>query len=199
MASMPDIYRDIKVPDSFKSVHVGLFIAGLDDQNRRLFEDIHDITPAELEWQSAPGMNTIGMLLAHIAIVEVWWMHVGPLAAGSVEAASAPLPGILGVGLQDDGMPIEKANGEPPNILAGRDLAFYEDLFQKARNFTKETTVSFTPEDLDRTGSLKRRDGSTGTYTVRWVLYHILEHEAAHYGQIGFIRHLYRDRGRKPA
>jgi uncharacterized damage-inducible protein DinB len=196
---MTDIFRDIKTPDRFRSSQIGLFIAQLDDQNRRLLEDIHDITPAELEWQSAPGMNTIGMLLAHIAIVEVWWMQIGPLAAGNVEAASAPLPGILGVGLKDDGMPIEKANGEPPNILAGRDLAFYEDLCRKARNFTKETTVSFTDEDLDRTGSLKRRDGSTGTYTVRWVLYHLLEHEAAHYGQISLIRHQYRDSATKPA
>ena len=196
---MPDIYRDIKVPDSFKSTHIGLFVAELDDQNRRLLEDLKDITPAELEWQSAPGMNTIGMLLAHIAIVEVWWIHVGPLAKGSTEAAAEPLPGIIGLALKDDGMPIERAGGLPPKDLAGKDLAFYEDVLLKARNFTKETTVAFTDSDLERTGSLKRRDGSTGTYTVRWVLYHLLEHEAAHYGQIGFIRHQYRDANKKPA
>jgi len=195
---MTDIFRDINVPDSFKSQQVGLFVAQMDDQNRRVFEDVKDISPAELEWQSAPGMNTIGMLLAHIAIVEVWWIHVGPLAKGSTEAAAEPLPGIIGLGLQDDGMPIERAGGLPPQILAGKDLAFYEDVLRKARHFTKETAVSFTDSDLDRTGSLKRRDGSTGTYTVRWVLYHLLEHEAAHYGQIGFIRHQYRDAHPKP-
>ena len=196
---MTDIFRDIKVADSFKSQQIGLFVAQLDDQNRRLLEDIHDITPAELEWQSAPGMNTIGMLLAHIAIVEAWWMHVGPLAKGSTEAAAEPLPGIIGLELKDDGMPIEKAGGQPPTNLAGRDLSFYEDILRKARSFTKETTVSLTDDDLDRTGSLKRRDGSTGTYTVRWVLYHVLEHEAAHYGQISFIRHQYRDTNKSPA
>jgi uncharacterized damage-inducible protein DinB len=196
---MTDIFRDIKGADNFKSKQVGWFIAQLDDQNRRLIEDLKDITPAELEWQSAPGMNTIGMLLAHIAIVEAWWMHVGPLAKGSTEAAAEPLPGIIGLGFKDDGMPIEKAGGLPPKGLAGHDLAFYEDTLRKTRNFTKEIAVSLTDDDLDRTGSLKRRDGSTGTYTVRWVLYHVLEHEAAHYGQIGFIRHQYRDANKKPA
>ncbi len=96
-------------------------------------------------------------------------------------------------------MPIERADGRPPQVLAGKDLVFYEDVLRKARNFTKETTVSLMDKDLDHTGSLKRRDGSTGTYTTRWVLYHLLEHEAAHYGQISFIRHQYRDANPKPA
>jgi uncharacterized damage-inducible protein DinB len=196
---MTDIFRDINVLDGFKSHQIGLFVAQMDDQNRRLLEDLKDITPAELEWQSAPGMNTIGMLLAHIAIVEVWWIHVGPLAKGSTEAAAEPLPGIIGMGFKDDGLPIERAGGVPAQNLAGKDLAFYAEALEKARKFTKEVTISMTDDDLDRTGSLKRRDGSTGTYTVRWVLYHLLEHEAAHYGQVGFIRHQYRDAVKKPA
>jgi len=44
-----------------------------------------------------------------------------------------------------------------------------------------------------------RCDGSNATYTVRWVLYHVLEHEAAHYGQIGLIRHQYRNANPKSA
>jgi len=196
---MTDIFRDINVPESFKCPQIGLFVAQLDDQNRRLLEDLKDITPAELEWQSASGMNTIGMLIAHIALVEAWWMHVGPLAKGSTDAAAEPLPSILGIGFKDDGMPIERDGGRPPQILAGKDIAFYEDLLQKARNFTKEVTVSMVHKDLDRTGSLKRRDGSNATYTVRWVLYHVLEHEAAHYGQIGLIRHQYRNANPKSA
>ena len=190
---MTDIFRDIKVGEHFASRQIGLFVAQLDDQNRRMLEDLKDITPAELEWQSAPGMNTIGMLLAHIAIVEVFWIELGPLAIGSSEGADTELAKILGIGSNDDGMPLA-ATTQPPSILAGRNLSFYEDLLRKARNFTRECVGSFTDQDLDKTGSLKRKDGSTGTYTVRWVLYHVLEHEAAHYGQISLIRHQYRDR-----
>ena len=152
---MTDIFRDIKASESFKSPQVGLFIAELDDQNRRLLEDLKDITPAELEWQSAPGMNTIGMLLAHIAIVEAWWMHVGPLAKGSTEAAAEPLPGIIGMGFKDDGLPIERAGGLPAPNLAGKDLAFYENALQRARNFTKEITVYRGPYEYSVPGADK--------------------------------------------
>ena len=63
-----------------KSSLVGLFLAQLDDQNRNLAEDTRGLTPDELEWQPAPGMNTIGMLFAHIALVEVAW--IGAAAQG---------------------------------------------------------------------------------------------------------------------
>jgi hypothetical protein len=48
-----DVFRDIKLHDGFRSPQIGLFVAQMDDQNRRLREDIRDITPAELEWQSS--------------------------------------------------------------------------------------------------------------------------------------------------
>jgi uncharacterized damage-inducible protein DinB len=190
---MTDVFRDIKSPDNFRSKAIGLFVAQLDDQNRRLLEDTHDITPKELEWQSAPGMNTIGMLLAHIAIVEVFWIQLGPMKAPNTRTADAAVAEILGIGADDDGMPLA-ANGLPPQVLAGRDLSFYEELLRKARSHTRECTLPLADADLDRTSSIKRKNGSTATHTVRWVLYHVLEHEAAHYGQVGLIRHLYRDR-----
>jgi hypothetical protein len=31
----------------------------------------------------------------------------------------------------------------------------------------------------------------------RWILYHLLEHQAGHYGQILLLRHQYRDRNKK--
>ena len=37
-----------------------------------------------------------------------------------------------------------------------------------------------------------RRDGSVHETTMRWILYHILEHEAGHYGQINLLAHQYR-------
>jgi hypothetical protein len=33
----------------------------------------------------------------------------------------------------------------------------------------------------------------------RWILYHLLEHQAGHYGQILLLRHWYRDRKSKSA
>lgn len=182
---MPELVRDILVPPpGYRSREAGLFVAQMDDQSARLVADTRGLTPEELAWQPAPGMNTIGMLLAHIAIVEVYWTRIGPLGLADYDCQS-----VLGIGLDDDGMPIPAA-AAPPAALAGKDLAYFDDLLRRARAFTKESVMPLTDADLDREVVRKRRDGTvSGPFNVRWILYHMLEHEAGHYGQINLLRH----------
>ena len=168
-----------------------LFVAQLDDQSRRLRADTRGLTRAGLEWQPAPGMNTIGMLLAHLAIVEVFWMQIGPLGRTSPSTRAA-----LGIGVDDDGMPLA-ASGRPPQGLAGRTLAFYDDLLARARAHTREVAATLTDADLDREFKRTRRDGRVQILNLRWVFYHVLEHFAGHYGQILLLRHQFRAVGRK--
>ena len=66
----------IEPPAGFRSREAALFVAQLDDQSRRLTADTLALTPAALEWQPAPGQNTMGMLLAHIAYWEVFWTRM---------------------------------------------------------------------------------------------------------------------------
>jgi uncharacterized damage-inducible protein DinB len=47
-------------------------------------------------------------------------------------------------------------------------------------------------DDLARDVHRRRVDGSERVFNVGWVLYHILEHEAGHRGQINLLRHLHR-------
>ncbi len=165
------------------SPEIGLFLAQMDDQSRRLTEDSRGATVAELAWQPRPGTNTIGMLMAHNAIVELYWISI---AAG----IPCDCQGLLGVGMDDDGIPLPEG-ALPPATLAGKDLAFFDDLRARARAFTYGWAKRWTADDLDRTVPWTRRDGEW-TVNVRWILYHVLEHEAGHYGQINFVRHLYR-------
>src|SRR5262245_1349337 len=73
-AAMPTVeHLKIEPQAGYRSQEVALLIALLDDQSALLAKDIADITPDELQWQAKPGMNTIGMLLAHMPIVEVYW------------------------------------------------------------------------------------------------------------------------------
>jgi uncharacterized damage-inducible protein DinB len=166
---------------------VGLFVAQLDDLSRRLTEDTRGLTPEALGWQAAPGMNTIGMLLAHIAIVEVFWVQVGPRALRTYETES-----VLGIALADgDGMPLPEG-APPPASLAGRDLTFYDDLLARARAHTMAHLTPLGDDALDVETSRTRKNGNVEHYTVRWVLYHMVEHMAGHYGQINLLAHLYR-------
>jgi uncharacterized damage-inducible protein DinB len=173
-------------PPGFRSREAGSFIAQLDDQTARLTEDTRDLAPAALVWQPLPGMNTIGMLLAHIAIVEVYWTQVGPLGLERFETES-----VIGIGLDDDGMPCPE-DGGPPAGLQGKDIAYFDDLLARARAYTRRAVTALTDADLEREVVRKRRDGSTNTTNMRWILYHVVEHFAGHYGQINLLAHQYR-------
>ena len=167
---------------------IALFLAQLDDQSRRLHADTRGLTRPVLEWQPAPGMNTIGMLLAHIAVVEVLWMQIGPLGRPALDTHAA-----LGIDRDDDGIPLAP-RGRPPKGLAGRTLKYYDNLLARARVHTRAAASTLTDADLDRTFKRTRRDGKVRILNVRWVFYHVLEHFAGHYGQILLLRHLARER-----
>jgi uncharacterized damage-inducible protein DinB len=170
----------------FRSQEVASFLAQMDDQSRRLFEGLDGATPDELRWQPYAGMNTIGMLLAHNAIVEVFWTKV----ALNQDQKPAIEP-ILGIGMDDDGMPLPE-DGKPPAVLEGKDLAFYKGLLQKARAHVKETAASLSDADMEREVVRIRPNGDRRVFNLRWYLYHILEHFSGHYGQVLLLRHLYK-------
>src|SRR5262245_1932902 len=108
---------DLK-PTPGRSKAAMAWVAHLDDQTALLAKDLKDVTPAELQWQPKPGMNTIGMLLTHLAIVEVFWLHV---AEG--HASEENMRKCLGIGTDDDGMPA-KAGSKPPANLKDRPFKY---------------------------------------------------------------------------
>ena len=177
----------LKPPPGYASREVALFIAQLDDLTRRLTEATRDLKPEELDWQPRPGMNTIGMLLAHIAIAEAWWARI--IIEGQDQTAD--LKPILGVGADDDGMPLPEEGLPPPN-LACKEIAYFDDLLLRARNYLKEISKRESDQGLEREIERPRPDGSKRIINVRWFYYHLLEHFAGHSGQILMLRHLYR-------
>jgi hypothetical protein len=184
---MQTIVRSLMAPlPGFRSREAGLFMAQLDDQLRRLREETRGLTPEDLMWQPAPGMNTIGMLLAHLAVVEVWWTKI------VIESdKEGDVQGVLGIGADDDGLPL--AEGAPAfPLLNGKDLAFYDDLLERARNYFKQVAKDRPDEDMEREFTRDRPDGSQRVLNVRWYYYHVLEHFAGHFGQILLLKHMRR-------
>lgn len=170
----------------FRAPEAGTFLAQLDDQLRLVKEATRDLTPEDLMWQPAPGMNTIGMLLAHMAVVEVFWTK---FVLGGDPAA--PVEDVLGIDADGDGLPVpEGAPAFPP--LNGKDLAFYHDLLDRSREFLKRTARERAPEDMEREIQRERPDGSVRSFNVRWYYYHLLEHFSGHRGQIQLLVHMRR-------
>ncbi len=183
----PTITTRLATPEGYRSAAVARFVWQLDEQRRRLTEDTRGLTPADLEWQSAPGMNTIGMLLAHIAFAEANLAQVGL----NGEVTGHPHD-VIGITEADEGMPL--VSGAPPApALAGKDLAFFDAALASAREHTR--TIARTLSDADLMADVvrpPRPDGTQRVFNKGWVLYHLLEHEAGHHGQINLLRHLQR-------
>ena len=71
------VYTLIETADGCRSAEGARFLSQLRDGHRALGECIEGVTTEDLAWQYAPGFNTVGMLLAHIALAEVHLVQVG--------------------------------------------------------------------------------------------------------------------------
>ena len=167
---------------------VGLMAAGLDDQSRRLRETVAGLGVDHLEWQERPGRHTIGVLMAHLASTEIGWLYVGCAGLSHQDHTERVIQEHLGIDISGS-FPLP-ADGVHPESLEGRDLDGYFDLLALARSATHELLKSWDDRSLDTTFG-----GAGMTFSHRWVLYHLLEHFAAHFGQILSLFHCMRDHG----
>ena len=180
----------ITVPRRAKVPEVASFLAQLDTLSSYLLRDLRGIAPAELAWQPKRGQSTIGMLLLHIAIVEVYWILIA-----HERHTDATFERALGVTMMDDGMPLAE-RGAAPAALRGKTLAYYARMLERARTFLRREALKFTRADLDRDVLRTRVPFRRVRQNVRWILFHLVEHFGGHYGQILMLRHQYRDRKR---
>lgn len=186
---MPKTIRwNVTLPRRYRSKEAAVFIGSLENLTAGLLEDdLKGVTKEELSWQSAPGHNTIGMLLAHLAIVEAYWTMIG------VDRIEFPdVRDHLGIGMDDDGMPLAPG-GTPPSHLEGKSLAWYRGLLKKSRPYVVTSWAKISDADLTKKIGRKRKNGDRVWTDPRWILFHIVEHLAGHIGQILLIRHQYRD------
>lgn len=187
--------RKLDIPtgyDQSTQSMVGLFAAQLDNQLWRLKRDLAGLTTEHLEWQPRPGMNTIGMLLAHLAVVDLFWIIVATREIPHEPDGDDLTKEIIGIRMDDDGLPL-KEDGTHPKSLAGKSLAHYWEMLDAARAEVHKEMQQWTDNDLERTFLLRDRQ-----ITRSWTLYHVLEHFAAHYGQILMIMHMMLDAGVLP-
>jgi hypothetical protein len=190
---LPALSTLLETPPGYASRQVARFMWQLDEQSRRLGTDLVGIGADELEWQAAPGMNTIGMLLAHIAFSETHLAQVGLLGEPVGHAHD-----VIGIREEDEGLPLPP-DGRPPAALANAPFDYFRELLERARVHTRQVAYPLTDQDLERIVTRPRPDGSLRVFNVGWVLYHMLEHEAGHHAQINMLRHLYRDRATTPS
>lgn len=167
---------------------IGLFAAQLDDQLVRLKKEVKGLTVKQLQWQYKPGMNTIGMLLAHLALAEIYWFKVAPKELSWDPDGKKIVYKICG--FEDDGIPLPEKGGHP-SYLKGYSAEKYLTILSKGRRSILTEIKKWRDKDLEKFYALGKKFQASRTSTA----YHVLEHFCSHFGQILMIKHMLRDSG----
>jgi uncharacterized damage-inducible protein DinB len=163
---------------------VGLKLAELADVHHQLERSIRELPAEAFAWQPAPGSNTLGMLVAHITLNEV---HLGQV--GLRGERDGHVADVLGLGPDDDGIPLERFGGLPPQALAGKSAAFFLDLLARSLTHTRDAARLLPDAALgDEIVRPPRPDGSARVFDRRWILHHMVEHAAQHLGQMKVLK-----------
>jgi uncharacterized damage-inducible protein DinB len=163
---------------------IAVFAAQLDEQLAQFKKLVKDLSVADLEWQLFPGRTTIGQLLAHLAIVEVFWIAAAPNGLYPGPKCEEKYKDVLGIGGSDDGLPLAE-DGIHPDALSGFTLEKYLELLDAARKEVHENLQSWKDDILDEEFEMDKH-----TFSRIWILYHVLEHFACHFGQIRLLKRL---------
>ncbi|OGC86285.1 MAG: hypothetical protein A2142_06460 [candidate division Zixibacteria bacterium RBG_16_48_11] len=158
----------LKIDKKF-SPKISLIYAML-EQDRRLVKDkVRKLQPAHLLWRSDKKTNTVGTLLLHIAEAELWWMQEvidrKPLTKKQKEEFRYDLYG-----------------GENTKQIGKTGLDYLFSKMDKVRRKTRKILQKLSDRDLDKVHKFKN-DGMTYGY----ILFHLIEHEASHAGQISSL------------
>lgn len=132
--------------------------------------------PEVMAWRPWPGGPNLGCELLHIAGVEVFWFEQVVLGREIEEATKREL-------LWDEVNVDECKWPDPP----AEPLSWYLDLLDRYRVRVLESMKSWPALDSQIKG--KKR-----TYSPRWVLGHVIQHESYHGGQVVLLYELWKRR-----
>lgn len=159
------------VPTDAAVPEIGRYLWMLQDIRGKTKRSLVGIAPATLDWVPLLSANTIGTLLYHIALVEADWFYVDVLEGAIPEDLTPHLP-------YDD----RDAHGHL-TVVADRPLAEHLALLDEVRT---RVLAGFGAMSLDEFS--RSRPSSNLDVTPEWCIYHLIEHEATHRGEIDIVR-----------
>lgn len=151
---------------------VGRWLAALDDGRRDTLRELEGVTPEMVDWRPDAPLNSIGVLLYHIALIEADWL------LDDIQGRDA-LPDWMG-----DLLPFTDRDDDGRlTRVDGQSLHEHLDRLARIRAFLVEELRAMPPGELHAPRARARYDVSPG-----WVLHHLLQHEAEHRSHIAWLR-----------
>lgn len=162
------------------SPQVGRYVAQLTEVRSDLKREVEGLNLTQLDWHPDEKTESIGTQLLHLDAVEWSWMHEDIFGTPSDD-----YPGVW-----PEAMPIRV--GVPQ--VTGRPLQWYIERLDVTREETLRILRGFSDKDLARlVGEAETGPGvekRSHLYTIDWIIWHVLQHESAHLGQIELLRRL---------
>jgi uncharacterized damage-inducible protein DinB len=167
--------RTLMPAEGFSS-SIGFYLSGMEEVRGQLREAVTGLTDEKFSRPAFVGAHSIGALVMHIGEAEWWWMQCVVLGHELTEKdRHAPFWDVL----------------KSPDAFSskGHTAEFCLQEIEKIRQQTRELLASFNDEDLERIISFER-GGQRYEHNLRWILHHLIDHEAQHKGQILMLKRL---------
>jgi len=166
----------VLTPHPGLSTGIGYYLSGMEEVRSQVVRAVKDISDNLIGKPAFLGAHSIGGLVLHIGEAEWFWMKM--VVSGhklTEEDRKAAYWDIL-----DD---VERVTRN------GYTTAFCLQEAEKIRNQTRDVLFGFNDSDLDRIISFER-GGKTTEHSLRWILHHLIDHEAQHKGQILMLKRM---------
>lgn len=167
------------VKDPNLSPKIAIYYSQMKEVRKRLIDLIDDLPDVALDYTpNERKVESIGTLLLHIAAVEWLWIFedVDKKDSDFEEWKYA--------------FPLSKEVNLPQ--LKGEKKEFYLNKLEKVRLEIYTRFMDFKDEDLD---VIITSEGKK--YSIEWILFHIIEHESLHNGQISLLKRLFKIESKK--
>lgn len=152
---------------------IGRYLWMLEDSRRRTKEVVQGVTQPVLDWCATAHDNRIGTLLYHIVLIELDWLYAEVLE----QEYPADLMALFPYDVRD-----RQGN---LSVVTGVNLEEHLHRLDIVREALLTAFRTMSLEEFRRSRQLPHYD-----VTPEWVLYHLIEHETAHRGEIGEMRRL---------
>lgn len=143
----------------------------LEDVRKVTLAGISHLTKEQLFTPPIEGEFPIGAHLMHIAANELGWLH---FISGVEQSADIKKRSYYGKWLSGQG-------SDPPKEAL--EVKEYFDVMTTARKLFVEYISTLSDPDLEEF-IIRKKPGGEKRYLKKWIVYHLIEHEAHHRGQM---------------
>jgi uncharacterized damage-inducible protein DinB len=137
---------------------------GWEDHQQRLADLIASLSVEQLTWRGAPHLWSIGQITAHVVAARVWWFHAR-MGEGSADLA-----------------PLEHWDRSSAPLRQANELV---DGLKATWSMITTSLTNVTLADLEDV--FPARSDDLVERTRGWIVWHVIEHDIHHTGEMSVI------------